>query len=124
MVIREALALNVSIYVIHLPLYAPRDGRIAVRPPAKGFRDLALKTGGRYFLVGDTEAALDPQATFDLAPVFKAIEEDLQGQYVLGYYPDERARNTDTHRIEITLTQHSARKLRVRALREEYNLKR
>lgn len=122
-VISEARALNVSIYVIHLPLYAPRDGRIVVRPPAKGFRDLAEKTGGRYFLVGDTKAALDPQATFDLAPIFQAIEEDLQGQYVLGYYPDDAARSTDLHRIEISLTKRNTRKLRVRALREEYNLK-
>jgi VWFA-related protein len=122
-VIRDARALNVSIYVIHLPLYAPRDGRIAVRPPAKGFRDLALKTGGRYFLVGDTKSALDPQATLDLAPIFQAIEEDLQGQYVLGYYPDDAARSTDLHRIEINLTGRSTRKLHVRALREEYNLR-
>jgi len=122
-IIREARALNVSIYIIHLPLYAPRDGRLAVRPPAKGFRDLAEKTGGSYFLVGDIKSALDPQATFDLAPVFLAIEEDLRGQYVLGYYPDDAARSTDTHRIEISLTQRSKRKLRVRALREEYNLK-
>jgi VWFA-related protein len=122
-VIRDARALNVSIYVIHLPLYEPRDGRIAVRPPAKGFRDLAEKTGGQYFLIGDTKSALDPQATFDLAPIFQAIEEDLQGQYVLGYYPDDAARTTDLHRIDISLTQHNTRKLRVRALREEYNLK-
>lgn len=123
-VIREARALNVSIYIIHLPLYAPRDGRLAVRPPAQGFRDLAEKTGGRYFLVGDAKSALDPQATFDLAPVFQAIEEDLQGQYVLGYYPDDALRSTDLHRIEISLTPRHGRKLRVRALREEYNLKR
>jgi Ca-activated chloride channel family protein len=122
-VIREARALNVSIYVIHLPLYAPRDGRIAVRPPAGGFRDLAEKTGGRYFLVGDAKSALDTEQTFDLAPVFQAIEEDLQGQYVLGYYPDDAARSTDRHRIEITLNKQTARKFRVRALREEYNLK-
>jgi Ca-activated chloride channel homolog len=122
-VIRDARALNVSIYVIHLPLYAPRDGRIAVRPPAKGFRDLAEKTGGRYFLVGDTKSALDPQATIDLAPVFQAIEEDLQGQYVLGYYPDDATRSPGLHRIEINLSNRNPRKLRVRALREEYNLK-
>lgn len=122
-VIREARALNVSIYVIHLPLYAPHDGRIAVRPPAKGFRDLAEKTGGQYFLIGDTKSALDPQATIDLAPIFQAVEEDLQGQYVLGYYPDDAARTTDLHRIEINLTERNTRKLRVRALREEYNLK-
>jgi Ca-activated chloride channel family protein len=122
-VIQDARTLNVSIYVIHLPLYAPRDGRLAVRPPAKGFRDLAEKTGGRYFLIGDIKSALDPQATPDLTPVFQAIEEDLRGQYMLGYYPDEATRSTASHRIEINLTQRDARKLRVRALREEYSLK-
>jgi VWFA-related protein len=122
-IISDARSLNVSIYVIHLPLYAPRDRRLAVRPPAKGFRDLAEKTGGRYFLVGDAKSALDPQANFDLAPIFQAIEEDLQGQYVLGYYPDDAARSTNNHRIEINLTKRNTRKLRVRALREEYDLK-
>ena len=122
-VIQEAVALNVSIYVIHLPLYVPSDGRLAVRSASKGFRELAEKTGGRYFLIGNAKSALDPQATPDLAPVFQAIEEDLQGQYVLGYYPDDAARSTNFHRIEIKMIQQSGRKLRVRALREEYNLK-
>ena len=123
-VIRDARTLNVSIYVIHLPLYSPRDGWLAVRPTSKGFRDLAEKTGGRYFLIGDAKSALDLLAKPDLTPVFQAIEEDLQGQYLLGYYPTDAARNTDFHRIEINLTPQSGRKkLRVRALREEYNLK-
>jgi Ca-activated chloride channel family protein len=122
-VINTARLLNVSIYVIHLPLYAPRDGRLKVRPASKGFRDLAEQTGGRYFLMGDAKSALDPQATPDLAPVFQAIEEDLQGQYVLGYYPDDAARNTNIHHLEINLTPRTGRKLKVRALREGYNLK-
>lgn len=122
-VINDARALGVSIYVTHLPLYAPRDGELAVRPPAKGFRELAEKTGGRYFLVGDVKSALDPHSTPDLAPVFKAIEEDLQGQYVLGYYPDDAARTTATHRIEINLTPQRERELRVQQLRQEYILK-
>ncbi|HKQ99502.1 MAG TPA: VWA domain-containing protein [Pyrinomonadaceae bacterium] len=121
-VIRAARAQNVSIYVIHLPLYAPRDGKLAVRPASKGFRDLAEKTGGRYFLVGDVNSALDGQATPDISPVFRAIEEDLQGQYLLGYYPDDAARASDFHRIEISLNAEAGRKLRVRALREEYKL--
>jgi Ca-activated chloride channel homolog len=122
-VINAARTLNVSIYVIHLPLYAPRDGRLMVRPASKGFRDLAEQTGGRYFLMGDAKSALDPQAAPDLAPVFQAIEEDLQGQYVLGYYPDDAARDTNFHRLEINLTTRNGRKLRVRALRDEYNLR-
>jgi len=122
-VINEARSLGISIYVIHLPLYAPRDGELAVRPAARGFRELAEKTGGRYFLVGDVKSALDPHWTPDLAPVFKAIEDDLHGQYVLGYYPDEAARTVVSHRIEINLTSQRGRKLRVQQLRQGYNLK-
>ena len=123
-VITDARSSGVSIYVIHLPLYAPRDGRLEVRTPARGFRDLALKTGGQYFLVGSAADALNPRAAVNLEPVFKAIEEDLQGQYVLGYYPGEETRNTPLHRIEVALNRAgSARKLRVQTLREEYNLK-
>jgi Ca-activated chloride channel family protein len=122
-VIKEARTMGVSIYVIHLPLYTPRDGRLAPRPAAKGFRDLAEKTGGRYFMVGDANSALDSQAMPDLTPVFRAIEEDLQGQYVLGYYPDDAARETSLHRIEINLTRRNERRLRVQPLREGYNLR-
>jgi VWFA-related protein len=122
-VINEARTMGVSIYVIHLPLYTPRDGRLAARPAAKGFRDLAEKTGGHYFMVSDAKSALDPQAVPDLTPVFQAIEEDLQGQYVLGYYPDDAARETPLHRIEINLTGRNTRRLRVQPLREGYNLR-
>lgn len=122
-VIDHARTLGVSIYAIHLPLFAPRDGRLEPRPAAKGFRDLAEKTGGRYFMIGDAKTALDPLPVSDLAPVFRAIEEDLQGQYVLGYYPDEQSRATALHRIEINLNTQRGRKLRVKTLREEYSLK-
>jgi hypothetical protein len=80
-VIQAAIEKRVSFYVIHLPLFAPRDGRLSVRSPAKGFRDLAEKTGGKYFLAGDLSSALLPQAvSVNLAPIFQAIEEDLKSQ--------------------------------------------
>src|SRR6266850_4801000 len=66
-VIDAALDKHVSFYVIHLPLFEPRDGRLAVRAPAKGFRDLAEKTGGRYFLAGNVKLALAPPKDIDLA---------------------------------------------------------
>src|SRR6185295_2546893 len=71
-VIQAAAQKQVSFYIIHLPLFAPRDGRLAVRTPSKGFRDLAEKTGGRYFLVGDSNSALAAgnKATVNLAPIF------------------------------------------------------
>jgi hypothetical protein len=115
--------LGVSFYVIHLPIFAPRDGRLKARPASSGFRELAEQTGGRSFLAGDAKSSLDPRAEYDLAPVFKSIEEDLQSQYILGYYPGEAARDASFHRIEISLTSRDNRKLRVRSLREGYTLK-
>jgi hypothetical protein len=90
------------------------------RPAAKGFRDLAEKTGGRYFVAGSARSALDPNAPIDLAPVFAAIEDDLRSQYVIGFYPSATSRDGQTHRTAITV---SNRKLKVRQLRTSYSLK-
>jgi Ca-activated chloride channel family protein len=104
-VIQGALQKQVSFYVIHLPLFEPRDGRLAVRAPAKGFRDLAEKTGGKYFLVGNASSALAPQAnkTVDLNPIFQAIEEDLRSQYLLGFYAGETSRDGRKHRFSLSM---------------------
>ncbi len=103
-VIQAALANHVSFYVIHLPLFQPRDGRLAVRPPAKGFRELAEKTGGQYFLAGSASSALAPEAnkTIDLTPIFRAIEEDLRSQYLLGFYAGDGTRDGRNHRFKIS----------------------
>jgi len=101
-VINIALEKRVSFYVIHLPLFEPRDGRLAVRPPSKGFKDLAEKTGGKYFLVGDAKSALLPKQN-DLTPIFQAIEEDLKSQYLLGFYISETARDNRKHTFSVTM---------------------
>ena len=105
-VIQAAVQKQVSFYVIHLPLFQPRDGRLVVRPAAKGFRELAEKTGGKYFLAGNAAQALMPEASgtnIDLAPIFKAIEEDLKSQYLLGFYADDASRDGRNHRITVSL---------------------
>ena len=102
-VIEAALKNQVTFYVIHLPLFTPHDGRLTVRTPAKGFRELAEKTAGKYFLVGNTASPLASQTTIDLAPVFKAIEEDLKSQYLLGFYTKESANDGRMHRLVIGL---------------------
>jgi Ca-activated chloride channel family protein len=102
-IIESALQKRVSFYVIHLPLFEPRDGRLAVRSPAKGFRDLAEKTGGKYFLVGDTKSALLPQRNLDLSPVFQAIEDDLKSQYLLGFYLGDKANDGHKHRFSLSV---------------------
>jgi Ca-activated chloride channel homolog len=101
-VINVALEKRVSFYVIHLPLFEPYDGGLAVRRPAKGFRDLAEKTGGKYFLAGNAKSALTPK-TPDLTPIFQAIEEDLKSQYLLGFYIAESARDNRRHDFTVTL---------------------
>lgn len=105
-VVEAALRRQVSFYVIHLPLFEPRDGRLAVRSPAKGFRELAEKTGGKYFLVGDVRSVLAPPTTRpnnDLTPIFQAIEEDLRSQYLLGFYIGEALRDGRRHRFALSV---------------------
>jgi Ca-activated chloride channel homolog len=105
-VIQAAMQDHVSFYVIHLPLFEPRDGRLAVRTPAKGFRDLAEKTGGKYFLVGSPSVALSPQrhnASTDLTPIFQAIEDDLRSQYLLGFYASKASRDGRKHRFKVSM---------------------
>lgn len=101
-VIDAALEKRVSFYVIHLPLFEPRDGRLAVRRPTKGFKELAEKTGGKYFLVGDAKSALLPKQN-DLTPIFQAIEEDLKSQYLLGFYISESSRDNRKHVFSVSL---------------------
>ena len=121
-VIVDAQLRGVSIYVIHFPLYTPRDGQLVVRRPAKGFRELAEQTGGHYFQLGDARDALNPRAAYDLTPIFRAIAEDLQSQYVLGYYLDAASRTHNDHRLQVSLTP-AHKRLRVKMLRGNYNLK-
>ena len=123
-VIEAANKLNVSFYIIQLPLFTPSEGRLVPRPAAKGFRDLAEKTGGKFFVAGTAQTALNPNELVDLAPVFKAIEEDLRSQYVLGFYPGETSRDGHTHRLAASLSRSKNSKLRVSQLRTSYSLNR
>lgn len=102
-VIEAALKAQVTFYVIHLPLFTPSGGRLKVRTPAKGFRELADKTGGKYFLASNTASPLASPASVDLSAVFKAIEEDLKSQYLLGFYTKEAANDGLRHRLVIGL---------------------
>jgi Ca-activated chloride channel family protein len=102
-VIKAAIKDRVSFYVIHLPLFTPSDGRLIVRPPASGFRDLAEKTGGMYLLARDARSALAPETNIDLAPMFKAIEDDLKSQFLLGFYLGEAANDGRRHEFSLSV---------------------
>jgi Ca-activated chloride channel family protein len=119
-VVAAANRRNVSFYVIQLPLFTPRDGHLVPRPAAKGFRDLAERSGGRYFVSGSSASALNPHAAVDLTLVFAAIEEDLRSQYVLGFYPSAASRDGKLHPTAVSV---SNRKLKVTQLRSSYSLK-
>ena len=123
-VIDEARARNVTFYVIHTPLFWIEGGRLSPRPTAKGFRDLAQKTGGQLFVGGDAETSRGAQTPHDFWPLFRAIEDDLRGQYVLGYYAGDAERTGRPRRVEVRLKTRDAGKLRVRALRDTYVLER
>src|ERR1044072_5670306 len=101
-VINAALEQHVSFYVIHLPLFEPRDGRLEVRRPPKGFKELGGRTGGTQYLVGDARSALAPKPT-DLTPIFQAIEEDLKSQYLLGFYIAESSRDNRKHVFSVSM---------------------
>ena len=100
-VVEAAREKSVSFYVIHLPLFAPRDGRLAVRSPAAGFRGIAEKTGGKYFLAADSPLA--PREKIDLGPIFRAIEDDLRSQYLIGFYIAEKAHDGKLHKLSLSL---------------------
>ena len=102
-VIKAANSKRVSFYVIHIPLFTPSEGRLIVRPPANGFRDLAEKTGGKYLLARDARSALLPETNIDLAPMFKAIEDDLKSQFLLGFYLKESANDGRRHEFSLAM---------------------
>jgi Ca-activated chloride channel homolog len=106
-IIAEAQNKNVSFYMIQVPLFEPRDGHLAVRGPSKGFKELAAKTGGMYFVTADAKSALSPVRDQDLSSVFRAIEDDLKSQYVVGFYVSEKGRDDRAHNVSITLTRPS-----------------
>jgi Ca-activated chloride channel homolog len=101
-VVETATEERVSFYIVHLPLLEPREGRLEVRRPSKGFKELAEKTGGRYFLVGDVKSALMAKQS-DLSPIFQAIEEDLKSQYLLGFYISESSRDNRKHVFSVSM---------------------
>ena len=118
-VVAEAERRGIAFYILHLPLYTPRDGRLVPRTPAKGFRDLARSTGGEYYRIGDAQSSLMPNATYDFNLVFEQITAELRNQYILGFYPPADAASGE-HQIEVRLLGKQNRGLRLRALRHSY----
>jgi VWFA-related protein len=121
-VVSIANRLNVTIYTIQIGLFAPVEGRLELRGPSKGFRELATKTGGQYLLAGNRATALAPQTPPQLGPLFAEIEGELRSQMVLGFYPTEELRDSEKHTITVKLSDSRYRKARVIQARTEFML--
>jgi VWFA-related protein len=120
-VIDRARNENVSFYVIQFPLFAVSEGHVKARPTSGGFRHLAERTGGHYFVTRDAAAALAAPSQLDLSAIFKAIAEDLAGQYLLGFYPDAAFRDGRPHKLQVGLAK-TARDVHTKTLRDEFRL--
>jgi Ca-activated chloride channel family protein len=121
-IIQKARSLGVSIYAIQIGLFGVSEGRFALRRPSKGFRELGDKSGGTYFLVGDSKTVLKAESAVDLAPVFQAIENDLTSQYLLGFYPTDLWRDGREHAIKVEALLPKGRKVRVIYPRQSFAL--
>jgi VWFA-related protein len=117
-----AIRSNVSIYSIQIGLFSPVNGHLEIRKPSKGFKELAERSGGGFFVIGDRSTALIPGAEVDLGPVFGEIEADLRNQSILGFYPGNGLRDGARHTIEVRLKNRSIKKLHVTAGRTEFQL--
>jgi len=123
-VVAAANKTNVSFYVIQLPAFKPSEGRLVPRAPSKGFRELAEKTGGQYFVAGNAQSALDPKAPVELSAVFAAIEEDIRSQYVAGFYPRQASRDGRSHGVVVNLSDSKQKKFRLQQFRTAYQVSR
>ena len=61
----------------------------------KIMQEIAARTGGH---------AYEARKTADLGPIYKLIEEELRGQYVLTYRPDKPDTEGDFHKIAVSTT--------------------
>jgi Ca-activated chloride channel family protein len=90
-VMRMLRASSVTVYPIEFPGERRVGSTEALR--ARSFLlGLAAASGGRMF---------HPQASKDLATIYRSILEDLGGQYVIGYVSDNAARDGKFRRIAL-----------------------
>lgn len=93
-VIRRANAANVTVYAITIPNYIDTLG-------GKRRRSLTLLDISRLVpATGGIDFSAD---SYDFAPIFRAIAEELKSSYTLAYYPPESSRNDGKfHRISVS----------------------
>jgi VWFA-related protein len=98
---REALARRATVYAVGITIAGPKDLMGLERVGRKTLDDLAAATGGLAFF---------PEPD-DIRGVLSGINEDLSGQYILGYYAADKA--PGWRNIQVSLPP-SPRRLRLR----------
>jgi len=91
--IQEAQQSEAAIYIVALPCSPDEEGR-ACRKAKRNVRKLADATGGvAYF----------PTGTSEVEGICRRIAHDIRNQYVLGYYPSNRARDGSFRRVRVEI---------------------
>ncbi len=91
--LQEAQQSEAAIYVIKLPCSPDEDGR-ACRRAKRNTRKLAELTGGMAYY---------PTSVEEVESLCRAIAHDIRNQYVLGYYPTNKARDGSYRRVEVRI---------------------
>lgn len=92
-VVREGQQAEVAMYIIKLPCAPDEDGR-ACRRSKRYARKLAEISGGiAYF----------PTSIEEVESLCQRIAHDIRNQYVLGYYPTNRARDGSFREVRVEL---------------------
>jgi Ca-activated chloride channel family protein len=115
---------NVAIYCLQIALFVPGNGRLEVRKASKGFREMAERSGGKFYLAGSRENALSPGSKIDIGPLLSDIETDLRNQFVLGFYPSEELRDGEKHSVTVKLSGSFSNNLRSSIVRDSFTLSR
>jgi VWFA-related protein len=91
--LQDAQQAEATIYIVALPC-SPDEGGRACRRAKREVRKLAEVTGGMAYF---------PTNTAEVEGLCQRIAHDIRNQYVLGYYPVNRARDGSFRRLRVEI---------------------
>lgn len=91
--VQDAQQSEAAIYIVGLPCSPDENGRDC-RKGKRNIRKLAEVTGGTAYF---------PTSTAEVEGLCRQISHDIRNQYVLGYYPTNRARDGTFRRVRVDI---------------------
>lgn len=91
--LHESRQAETALYLIKLPCSPDEDGR-ACRRAKRNIRKLAEATGGMAYY---------PSSVAEVESLCRRIAHDIRNQYVLGYYPTNRARDGSFRSVRVEI---------------------